>query len=86
MIAMGRDLAAGDGRSAAALDRQRVAGAFGVDAAGVEAGDDRLDPVAFLDPQFAEAVEDAGALRRQAAATARIGYSSIIDGDRDAGT
>ena len=44
-----------------------------------------VEPVAFLDPQFGEAAHDRAAACAQAAATARIGYSSIIDGARSGG-
>ncbi len=44
------------------------------------------EPVRFLDPQFVQAAHPRRRPRAKAAATARIGYSSIIDGARSGGT
>ena len=57
-----------------------------LDAAGRQARGHQGDAVALLDPQLADAAHAPSAPSAKAAATARIGYSSIIDGARSGGT
>ncbi len=77
---MGGDGAAARHLAAHAFDDEAVGQFLDRDAAGLEARRDRGQPVAFLDAQFLQARASPCGPRAKAAATARIGYSSIIDG------
>ena len=84
MIHVGRDHS-----SAArppAFDDQIVALDGAVDAGGLEPGGDRGEAIALLDPAVRCKPRIRVEPEAKAAATARIGYSSIIEGARAAGT